>query len=152
MEFFMSVKKFVVRLTTDERGELRKLVKTGKAAAYKIRHANILLSADANRLGWTDEQIGEAYSVTSKTVANVRQRFVNGGLKSALERKKRETPPRQKVLDGEKEARLIAITRTTPPQGYSRWSLRLLSDQLVELKIVESISNETIRQTLKKTR
>lgn len=148
----MSVKKFVVRLTTDERGELRKLVKTGKAAAYKIRHANILLSADANRLGWTDEQIGEAYSVTSKTVANVRQRFVNGGLKSALERKKRETPPRQKVLDGEKEARLIAITRTTPPQGYSRWSLRLLSDQLVELKIVESISNETIRQTLKKTR
>jgi hypothetical protein len=148
----MSVKKFVVRLTTDERGELRKLVKTGKAAAYKIRHANILLSADANGLGWTDEQIGEAYSVTSKTVANVRQRFVNVGLKSALERKKRETPPRQKVLDGEKEARLIAITRTTPPQGYSRWSLRLLSDQLVELKIVESISNETIRQTLKKTR
>lgn len=144
-------KRYVVRLSAEERELLKTLVSKGKAAAYKIKHANILLMADAEGPDWTDERIAEGFSVHSKTVGNVRERFVLQGLEAALNRKKRRTPPREKILDGAKEAHLIALACTQAPPGRSRWTLRLLADKLVELQIVEGISYETVRRTLKKT-
>jgi transposase len=144
-------KKYIVRLAQEEREELKRLISKGRTAAYKIKHANILLKADADGEAWTDEKIARAFSVHTNTVVNVRERFVMEGLESALNRKKRERPPREKILDGEKEARLIAVSCTEPPEGRARWTLRLLADRLVELEIVESISHETVRQALKKT-
>ena len=144
-------KKYIVRLTADEREHLKGPVGKGKAAAYKIKHANILLMADADGPAWTDERIAEAFSVHSRTVGNVRERLVTRGLEAALNRKKREKPPREKILDGAKEARLIALACSKPPLGRRRWTLHLLADKLVELRIVDSISHETVRQTLKKT-
>ena len=144
-------KKYVVRLTQEEREQLKRLVSKGKTAAYKIKHANILLKADADGEKWTDEQIVSAFNVHVNTVINVRQRFVEQGLEAALNRKKREKPPREKLLDGEKEARLIALSCGEPPTGCAHWTLRLLAGKLVELEIVENISHETVRQTLKKT-
>ena len=145
-------KRFVVRLTPDERTQLSGLVRKGESAAYKIKHANILLKADSDGPAWTDSDISEAFSVTTRTVRNVRQRLVEEGLEAALGRKKRATPPRERILDGEKEARLIALTRSRAPKGQTRWTLRLLAEKLVDLEIVESICPETVRQTLKKTR
>lgn len=144
-------KRYVVRLSAEEREQLRSLVSKGKAAAYKIKHANILLKADADGPAWTDEHIAEAFSVHGKTVGNVRERFVLRGLEAALNRKKRQQQPREKILDGAKEARLIALACSQAPQGRSRWTVRLLADKLVEMQIVESISYETVRRTLKKT-
>ena len=144
-------KKYVVRLTRSERATLRGLVSKGKAAAYRIKHANILLQADANGPCWTDARIAEAFSTHVNTVGGVRQRFVEQGLEAALNRKKRATPPREKILDGEKEARLIKLACSKAPKGRTRWTLRLLAGKLVELEVVESISHETVRQTLKKT-
>lgn len=143
-------KKYIVRLTTKERKYLEDFVSKGKRAAYKIKHANILLKADADGPGWSDEAIAEAFSAHSHTVRNVRQRFVEQGLDAALERKKRSAPPRKRILDGEAEARLLAIGCSEPPEGRSRWTLQLLADEVVRLDIVESISYETIRRTLKK--
>ena len=144
-------KRYVVRLSAEEREQLETLVSKGKAAAYKIKHANILLMADADGPAWTDERIAEGFSVHSKTVGNVRERFVLQGLEEALNRKKRATPARQKILDGAKEARVIALACSQAPPGRTRWSLRLLADKLVELQIVDGISYETVRRTLKKT-
>lgn len=144
-------KIYVVRLSAQEREQLTRLVSKGKAAACKIKHANILLTADADGPAWTDERVAEAFSVHGKTVGNVRERFVLQGLEAALNRKKRQTPPREKILDGAKEAHLIALACTQAPPGRSRWTLRLLADKLVELQIVEGISYETVRQALKKT-
>jgi len=144
-------KKYIVRLTQEEREELKRLISKGRTAAYKIKHANILLKADADSETWTDEEIARAFSVHTKTVCNIRQRIVFEGLDGALKRKKREKPPREKILDGEKEARLIAMSCGEPPEGCAHWTLRLLAGKLVELEIVESISHETVRQTLKKT-
>jgi transposase len=144
-------KKYIVRLTQEEREQLKQLISKGRTAAYKIKHANILLKADADGEAWTDEKIARAFSVHTNTVVNVRERFVMEGLESALNRKKREKPPRERILDGEKEARLIAVSCSEPPAGYARWTLRLMADKLVELEIVESISHETVRQALKKT-
>lgn len=143
-------KKYIVRLTAQERKYLEDFVSKGKRAAYKIKHANILLKADADGPGWSDEAIAEAFSAHSHTVRNVRQRFVEQGLNTALERKKRSTPPRKRILDGEAEARLLAIGCSEPPEGRSRWTLQLLADEMVRLEIVESISYQTIRRTLKK--
>jgi len=144
------MKTYVVRLTEEERKGLVEVVSKGRAAVAKVMHANVLLLADADGPGWTDEQIAEAFSVHSNTVRNLRQRFVECGIDEALSRKKRLTPPCQPILDGEKEARLIALSCSEPPEGYKRWTLHLLADRLVELKIVGSISYETVRKALKK--
>jgi transposase len=145
-------KKYIVRLSDAERAQLTELTRKGKAAAYKIRHAQILLKADADGPAWTDEHIAESFSVSVNTVQGVRQRLVEQGLEAALNRKKQEHPSRTPRLDGEGEARLIALRCSEPPTGHARWTLRLLADQAVALDIVEAISYETVRQTLKKMR
>ncbi len=144
-------KKYIVRLTDDERDILRSVVKKLKGSSQKARRAQMLLKADAEGPNWTDKQIAEAFSCRTKTVENVRQKFVTEGFDSSLNRKKRDTPPRTKLLDGEREARVIALRLGKPPEGYANWSLRLLADKAIELEIVESISYETVRRTLKKT-
>ena len=144
-------KTYIVRLTGPEREQLKRMVDAGKAAAYRIKHANILRKIDADGPKWTDEQAAEAFGCHANTVRNIRRRFVEGGLSSALERKKQQSPSRARKLDGRAEARLIALRCGDPPEGFSRWTLHLLADKLVELKVVDSISHETVRQTLKKT-
>lgn len=143
-------KKYIVRLTDEERSMLQEVISKGTRAAYKIKHANILLKADANGVNWTDAQLAEAFSTTLNTIQNIRQRFVTRGFETALGRKKRATPPRRRALNGHQEARLIALRCSVPPTGYAKWTLRLLAEKLVELEVVEQISRETIRQTLKK--
>ena len=144
-------KRYIVRLSEAEQETLRALVSTGKSAAYKIKYANILLSIDVNGAGWTDEAAAQAFHCHRNTVANLRQRFVETGLEGALQRKRRQTPPRQRTCDGQAEAHLIALRCSEPPQGYARWTLRLLADKAVEQEIVPAISHETVRQVLKKT-
>jgi transposase len=144
-------KRYIVRLNDSERQELQDLVSTGQAAAYKIKHANILKSVDVNGLGWTDEEAAKAFSCHRHTVANVRQRLVEQGLEAALERQPNPKPPRERVCDGEAEAKLIALRCGEAPEGRARWTLRLLADKAVELEIVPAISHETVRQVLKKT-
>ena len=147
------MKKYKVTLTPDERQQLQELIAAGKAAAQKLAHARILLKADAAPDGpaWTDDRIAEAVEVNLRTVERVRQRFVEQGLEAALVRKKQDRPSRQRKLDGDGEARLIALACSAPPQGRSDWTLQLLADQLVQLHVVDSISDETVRQVLKKT-
>jgi len=146
-------KKYIVRLTEEERAGLEQLVFKDRAAARKRTHAQVLLKADAGEHGpaWTDERIVEAFGAGARTVQSIRQRFVEEGLDAAIERKKPCRPSRQQVLDGEQEAKLVALCCSTAPEGRSRWTLRMLGDELVRLEIVESISHETVRQTLKKT-
>ena len=145
------MKKYIVRLSDKERKELEELTRKGKAAAYKIKHAQILLKADADGPNWTDEKIAEAFSVTTRTVGAVRERLVERGLNAAVNRKAQENPSRLPRFDGQAEARLIALSCSSPPEGCSKWTLRLLADKVVKLEIVESVSHETVRQTLKKT-
>jgi len=144
-------KKYVVRLTGEERTQLQDLVSKGKTQAYRIRHAHILLKADADGPAWLDREITDAFSCNRSTVEGIRKRFVTEGLIAALERKKRAHPPTERILDGEKEARLIALSCSAPPEGRSRWTLKLLADELVALHIVERISYRTVQRTLKKT-
>jgi len=146
------MKKYIVRLEADERERLQRLVRAGKAAAYKIRHANMLLMADADGPAWSDERIVEGLGVSVGQIEHLRQRFVEQGLDACLERKKQERPSIEPKFDGEKEAKLIALACGKAPQGRERWSLRLLADRAVELRIVESTSHETVRQVLQKTR
>lgn len=145
--------KYVVRLTSEERAQLQRLISVGKASARKLLHARILLQADQGPEGpaWKDEQIAEGLSAHPRTVANVRQRLVEQGLEAALDRKKQARPSRQRTLDGKAEARLIALRCGEPPEGRTRWTLQLLADKLVELDVVESVSYETVRRVLKKT-
>jgi transposase len=145
-------KKYIVRLTDAEREQLTELTRKGKAAASKIRHAHILLQADAHGPAWTDTKIAESFSVSVNTVLGVRQRLVEQGLEAAINRKQQQHPSRPPRLDGEGEARLIALRCGEPPTGHARWTLRLLADQAVALDIVEAISHETVRQALKKMR
>ena len=145
------MKKYVVRLTQDERDYLGGIVGRLSGTAQKVRRANILLMADADGVAWTDEQIAVAFRCRTRTVENVRRRFVVEGLETALHRKKRVTPPRAKKLDGKQEADIIALRLGAPPAGFANWTLRLLADRVVALEIVESISHETIRKVLKKT-
>jgi len=147
----MGIKKYVVRLTAEEREELKSLVSKGRASARKIGHARVLLKVDADGPNWTDEKTGEAFGIRANTVRDIRQRFVEKGLDAALERKRREEPATPRKLDGAGEARLIAMACGEPPEGRARWTLRLLAGQLVELAIVDGISHETVRRTLKKT-
>jgi transposase len=145
------MKKYIVRLTDAEREGLRALTKKGKAAAYRIKHANIVLKADADGPAWTDKRIAEALGCHVRTVENVRCRCVLEGLEAALQRKEQARPRRERKLDGEGEAHLIALACSQPPEGRDRWTLQLLADQLVRLEVVESISAQTVRRTLKKT-
>jgi transposase len=146
------MKKYRVTLTTDEREQLTAMIATGKAAAQKLIHARILLKADlADGPGWTDQRIAEALEVSVATVERVRQRFVEDGFEAALVRKKQDQPSRARKLDGAGEARLIALACSAPPQGRTAWTLELLADKLVELKVVDSICPETVRQALQKT-
>ena len=144
-------KKYIVRLTGEERSELDHLVKKGKTPGYRMKHANILLAVDADGPGWTDEKTAEAYRCNRNTVINMRERFVEQGFEAAMERKKRERPGRERILDGEKEAHLIAVACSRPPAGRAKWTLQLLADKLVALNVVDSISDQTVRRTLKKT-
>ncbi len=143
-------KKYIVRLSVEERYTLEEVVKKLKGTSQRVRRAQILLKTDAAGLGWTDEKIAEAFCCRRQTVENVRERLVTEGFEAALNGKKRETPPRKKLLDGEQEAKLIAMRLGSPPDGFGSWSLRLLAEQVIELEIVDSISYETVRQTLKK--
>lgn len=144
------VKKYIVRLSKEERNLLWDIVKKLKGTSQKVRRANILLKADADGPNWSDAKIADALSCQTRTVENVRRRLVTEGLESVLNRKKRETPPRRKILDGKQEAEVIALRLGKPPAGYANWSLRLLTEQVIALEITESISYETVRRTLKK--
>lgn len=143
-------KKYIVRLTAEERAELEAMVSKGKAAAYKIKHANILLAADVAGPAWPDRQIGQAFCCHLHTVENVRRRLVLEGLTAALERKPQTQPSHLPKLDGKGEARLFALACSQPPEGQDRWTLRLLAHRLVELEVVDSISDQTVRRVLKK--
>jgi hypothetical protein len=145
------VKKYVVRLTDQERAHLFEVVKRLKGSSQKVRRAQVLLTADADGPGWTDAQIAEAFGCRTKTVENIRERFVTQGFDVTLHGQPRLKPPRAKLLDGKQEARVIALRLGPPPKGYANWSLRLLAGRVVELAIAPSISHETVRQTLKKT-
>jgi transposase len=145
-------KKYPVILSDTERVELKGLIAAGTAPARKLTHARILLKADQSPQGpgWVDEQVAEAVEVSQPTVSRVHKQYVQEGLQAALNRR----PPNreyQRKLDGEQEARLIALACGEPPEGQARWSLRLLADKLVELEVVEEVSYQTVRRTLKKT-
>ena len=144
-------KKYIVDLNQAEREALIKLTTTGKHAAYKINHARILLKADMNQPdgGWSDGAIALAIDVSIPTIERVRKRFVCQGLEAALARQHGGGHPQR--LDGKGEAHLLAIACSEPPSGRGKWTLRLLADKMVELGYVETISHETVRQTLKKT-
>ena len=142
-------KRYVVRLTDEERGQLEALVCHGRAHARKLLYGRILLKADANGEGWTDERIAEALKVSAATVARERRRFCEEGLEAALMPRK-PGRARRRVLDRRAEARLVALTSSEPPEGRGGWSLRLLADRMVELGHVKGVSHETVRSTLKK--
>jgi len=145
-------KVFIVRLTEADRTELEALVRKGKTSALAIARARILLKADQGKDGEarSDAQIAEALGIATKTVFNVRRRWVEEGLEAALHRKKQDCPSRSRKLDGVAEAKLVAACCGPAPQGRARWTLRMLADKLVELEVVPSISHETVRSTLKK--
>ncbi len=145
-------RKYVVRLTEEERGRLGDLVSKGRAAAKKILHAQVLLKVDADGPNWTDELAAEAVGVSTMTVHSIRERFVLEGLESALNRKKQDQPSRIPKFDGAREARLLAVACGKAPEGRARWTLRMLADKLVELKMFDSVSHEAVRQKLKKMR
>ncbi len=144
-------KKYIVRLSADEREQLRAVIKKLSGSSQKVRRAQILLKADAEGSNWTDRQIAEAFDCRIKTVENIRQRLVEQGFEVALNGVKRSSPPTEKLLDGEQEAQIIAMRLGSPPAGYAHWSLRLLARKVVELGLIETVSHETVRQTLKKT-
>lgn len=145
-------KRYVVRLTDEERQRVEKLVRRGGAHARSLLYARILLKADASEGGpaWTDERIADALETSADTVARERRRFVEDGLEVALMAKK-PGRPRRRVLDGRAEAHLVALACSDPPEGRGSWTLRLLAERMVELGHVGTVSRETVRRTLKKT-
>ena len=148
------MKKYRVTLTAAEREELERLLARGKADVRKLRHAQVLLKADQAEGGpaWPDERIVEALEVGGATVQRLRRRFVEDGLQAALSPYRTGQRLYQRKLDGEQEAHLLALACSTPPDERGRWTLRLLAGRMVELRHVDSLSHETARQTLKKTR
>ena len=146
-------KRYVVKLDKEERRVLSQLLKTDKVAAKKRTHAQVLLLADFGRQGpgWKDEAVAEACQVTVRTVENIRKRLVLEGLDAALNRKRQVCLSRARILDGAKEAKVVALCCGAKPAGHARWTLRLLAERIVELDIADSISHETVRQCLKKT-
>lgn len=148
----MSQKKYIVRLGTTEREELQKLINKRSSRSQQVRRAYVILAADADGThGWTDEQLSTSYGMPIRTVERLRQRVVEEGLQRTIEGKKPE-PRSSRMIDGEVEAHLVALRCSPAPEGYSRWSLRLLADKMVELQYVNHISHEAVRQVLKKTR
>ena len=143
-------KKYIVRLTEAERRRLQEVIKKLKGTSQKVRRAHILLKADADGPAWTDARIADAFDCRVQTIENLRKRLVTEGFELALNGKKRQSPPTAPLLDGKGEAELIAMRLGKPPAGYGRWTLQLLADELVALGLVESISYETVRRTLKK--
>ena len=144
-------KKYIVRLSDEERTRCEQLIKALKGSSQKARRAQILLKADADGPEWPDHKIAEAFNCRVQTIENVRKRLVTDGFELALEGKQRQEPPTPPKLDGEGEAKLIALRLGKPPAGYGRWTLQLLADELVALEVVDAISYETVRKTLKKT-
>ena len=145
-------KKYIVTLTCEERDMLHSMLSRGKAASRKLAHARILLKADSgpDGAGWRDEAIAEGLEVGRSTVERVRRQFVEEGLEAALERR----PPRRqyaRTLDGDGEAHLVALACSQPPEGRSRWTLRLLADRMVALEYVDAVSKDTVSRVLKKT-
>ena len=145
----MSLKKFIVDLSDEERQVCQKVVKKLKGTSQKVKRANILLKVDQ---GWTDAKIAEALDCRVNTIENVRKRFVEAGFEQTLQRKKRTTPPVEKILDGEQEAKIIAMRLGDSPKGFGKWTLRLLARKIVELEIAPVISHQTVARTLKKTK
>lgn len=144
-------KKYIVRLSEQERQVCQEVVKKLKGTSQKVRRAQILLKSDADGPNWTDGRIAEAFSCRVQTIENLRRRLVTEGFEAALHGRQRQTPPTPPLLDGQGEAKLIALRLGKPPAGYGRWTLQLLADELVALEVVDSISIETVRKTLKKT-
>lgn len=147
-------KKYTVHLDTQERAQLEKMVKAGKASVHKIRHAHILLASDASKRGpkLTDVEVAKSLGVAVRTIEGIRKRWVEEGMESALNRKKQASPSVAPMFDGEKEARLIAVACGPKPEGRARWTLNLLADRMVELRVVEHCSGQTVMRVLKKTR
>jgi hypothetical protein len=147
------MKKYIVRLGAEERDRLSHLVRAGKASALRIRHANVLLAVDQSDAGpaLKDEQVARTLGISVRSIEYLRQRFVEAGLESALDRRKQASPSVQRMFDGEKEAKLIAVACGPKPTGRARWTLKLLADRVVQLKIVDRCSTETIRRVLQKT-
>ena len=143
-------KKYIVRLSDEERGVCQQIIKKLTGSSQKFRRAQILLKADADGPGWLDIKIAEAFNCRVQTIEHVRKRLVTEGFDLALHGQQRQEPPTRPKLDGAAEAQVIAMRLGKPPAGFGHWTLRLLADQMVELEIVESISPETVRQTLKK--
>jgi hypothetical protein len=144
-------KKYIVRLAHGERAASTEVVRKLKGTSQKVRRAQILLKADADGPNWTDSEIAEAFSCRTRTVERLRQRLCEQGFEAALNRVERKDPPVAKLLNGDQEARVIAMRLGPPPKGYANWTLRLLARKVVELEIVDSVSYETVRRTLKKT-
>jgi transposase len=150
----MSEKRYIVRLSESERANLVDLISRERVAARKRRRAQILLKIDTGEHGpgWTDERAAEAFDVHVVSVQKIRQQFVLEGFDEALNRKRQDPPPRKRVLSAEKEETLLALAQGKPPTGRASWTLHLLADELVRLEVVESVSHETVRKALKKTR
>ena len=146
-------KKYIIRLSADERQMLGKLASSGKAAARKITRARVLLKADAGEggPGWTDQRIAEAFDVGVRMIEKLRRRCVEEGPEAAAFGRVWSDRPAQRKLDGAGEARLVTIACSAPPTGRARWTMQLLADELVALQVTDSISDETVRRTLKKT-
>src|ERR1700730_3193988 len=137
-------KKYIVRLTDQERDELAAVIKKFKGTSQKVRRAQIFSKADADGPNWTDHRIADAFGCRTRTVEKVRQRRAEGGFRLTLDSVKRGLPPVEKLLSGEQEARIIATRLGSPPAGYANWTLRLLARTVVEVGIVESVSYETV--------
>lgn len=150
----IAMKKYVVKLSAEERERLIKLINTGKSPARLLMRSRILLKADASETGegWSDSQIAAALDTSVNTVSLIRQQLVQEGFEAVLTRKHSPASARRKVFDGAAEAKLIALACSEPPKGRTRWTLKLLEDKVVELNIVERASDNTIGRTLKKTR
>jgi hypothetical protein len=150
----VGAKKYIVKLSEAERNHLQGLINKGKSPAKRLLKARILLKTDAGAQGegWSDGRVVEALDTNMSMVTRVRQQFVEEGLEAVLSRKERAAPAITPIFDGEKEARLMALACSTPPEGHARWTLRLLEDKVVELGIVERASDNTIGRVLKKTR
>jgi len=144
-------KKYVIRLSDEERSVCQEIIKNLKGSSQKFRRAQILLTADADGPGWLDVKIAEAFNCRVQPIENLRKRLATESFELALNGKKRQEPPMPCKLDGEVEAKLIAMRLGRPPAGYGHWTLRLLADEMVALEVVDSISYETVRKTLKKT-
>ena len=147
----MNTEKYIVRFSSEERQELEKIVKKLKGTSQKVNRALALLHADANGPDWTNEQIAQRTGLTLRAISNLRKKLVTEGFEAAVERKQRLCPSVPKKLDGLQEAQVIATRCGSPPEGFGMWSLRLLAEHVVVLEIVDSISHETVRRTLKKT-